>query len=673
MAVLAISSARVRKGYASRAQQVTLAAAVFDKQGRILVTSDGILPSEEITETFMQKTQDDVFSTAHPLFQWAYQASRNWSSVSDLIGKMTRHVARLPHHGRNIRTGIDLVNEEGHIINNYDTVFRELFCLAASALAAKLGEQLNNSGSLWDEIFQTGGPIRSSVEEHERTPTSSSSDAKHQDMAEKGMAFQPRQDHGSMMLLVRHVESARDVDRLESAGYRFAEVHQVAGIIGSTMQIRTSRLEQRLQFMAKVDQQTMLDPGVHLALFALRPRVDMFGYDVLVREPSHNLLPSVWVPLDRIDSSDSKFLRRFDGQTLSAAWQLLSRPDAFPQNTRIAALFRDAVQDSRSSLSDGIFDDAKFVATAVQAPCNSPTDAKPLTCSLLTFSIVLPPTTVILSTKFRFIPLQLLKTQQLVYANSPHHAAFARLVHREIVPVLNEVPPAVPTKVPISSSHRRNFVPLTDSAWPSFGRLGRGRASSRVNHARSDSAQPVTTNRAHLAQTSTNDSVASIQLYAMTKEQSSPSSDEDLKPQYDETSANINLYGRTQQSSFGGIMISSEVTVDVEDASRQVPSPVEPRESRSRSNSNLAIMRQKSQRNVLQRESEMANMPIDGKNVGAQGGGNKMTASYEQTIELKDVSSVLGVGLSRVVVQKEDEVTTFIDDLLAQIDTPRRT
>ena len=48
-------SARIRKGYASKAQRIILAAIVSDSQGRILVTPDGLLPSEEITDTFLQK------------------------------------------------------------------------------------------------------------------------------------------------------------------------------------------------------------------------------------------------------------------------------------------------------------------------------------------------------------------------------------------------------------------------------------------------------------------------------------------------------------------------------------------------------------------------------------------------------------------------------------------
>lgn len=55
MAGLAIYSARVRKGYASRAQRITVAAAVFDEHGNILVTPDGFLPSEVVTSTFLQK------------------------------------------------------------------------------------------------------------------------------------------------------------------------------------------------------------------------------------------------------------------------------------------------------------------------------------------------------------------------------------------------------------------------------------------------------------------------------------------------------------------------------------------------------------------------------------------------------------------------------------------
>ena len=55
MIVTAILTARTMKGYAAKAEQIVLAAAVFDRHGRILVSPEGLLPSEKITETFPQK------------------------------------------------------------------------------------------------------------------------------------------------------------------------------------------------------------------------------------------------------------------------------------------------------------------------------------------------------------------------------------------------------------------------------------------------------------------------------------------------------------------------------------------------------------------------------------------------------------------------------------------
>ena len=55
MAGAAIYHAKARINSAKKAQQVVLAAAVFDSQGRILVNRNGFLPSESITDTFLDK------------------------------------------------------------------------------------------------------------------------------------------------------------------------------------------------------------------------------------------------------------------------------------------------------------------------------------------------------------------------------------------------------------------------------------------------------------------------------------------------------------------------------------------------------------------------------------------------------------------------------------------
>jgi len=602
---------------------------------------------------------------------------------------MVTHLSCLPRHARNVRTGINLVDAEGHIVENYDTIFRELFCVAAACLADRMHEKLVDVGSLWNEMFATGGaPIRSSVEESESERMGSSgSDLKtkqeQEDMAEKGMAYRTHQTHGSLMLLVRRLDNNRAADKLEAVGYRFAELRQVVPIIGSTMQIRTNRLEEKLRFMSAHTEPTMLDPGVHVGFFTLRGRSDELGYDVLVRDQAHNLLPSVGMPLDRLEASHAKFLRHMDGQSLAAICQYLKEDDFDHSETNargFAALFQDAIQDLRAALPDPIFDEAKLVSKAVQVPCASPRDSsRPATCCLITFTLILPPKTVVKSSRHRFIPLQFLKTQQLVYQNSPHRAAFARSVHREILPVLSSVPPT-PTRVPLSSSGRRTAPPRSHR-WSRLKRFRRPLASRSTL----DSNNLVSASGEHIASTPSNHSMSSMQLDTIHSGDSDmPFDPAGAKSQFEDSTMGAGSYTprklALQQSSLGGIMISSEVTVDVEEANDALPSPTPPLNEppqiggRTRSHTNLNLLRAKSQRAVLHREREITALPLDGQNVGPLGGTAQMTASYEQAIEMDDVSTVLGVGLSKVVVKKEGDAMTFVDELFAKcIDTPRRT
>lgn len=55
MAGLAILRANNMRKSALRAQQITLAAAVFDKDGRILVDPDGLIPSTVLADSFLEK------------------------------------------------------------------------------------------------------------------------------------------------------------------------------------------------------------------------------------------------------------------------------------------------------------------------------------------------------------------------------------------------------------------------------------------------------------------------------------------------------------------------------------------------------------------------------------------------------------------------------------------
>ncbi|KAK1833031.1 hypothetical protein QBC39DRAFT_403410 [Podospora conica] len=649
IALFAISSARVRRGYETKAQRITLAAAYFDRQGRILVTRDGLLPEEEITATFMQKTHRDIFNTAHPLFHWIFQASRNWSAISSLIPKMTDHLTQLPHHGRNLRTDISLVDSEGHIIDNYDTVFRELFCLAASTLAETMGERLEDAGVLWDEMYTTGGGRpRTSAEEARLGSSDGELDLKEaqEDLAEKGMASVKRQRHGSLLFLVRKVEAARDVDHLEAAGFRFADLRQVVPDIKATMQIRASGLENRLRFMASHTDATLLDPGVHIGMFAVRPVLETFTYEVLVREQAHNLLPSVWMPLDRLEPSHLQYLRRFHGKSLTEISQLLRRSEEQSQkDQRFAAIFRDAIENLHGLIPDPILDDAIFAAKPVQVPCRAASDtSKQSTCSFLSFTLPLPAGTNIRSSKLRFTPLQFYKVQQTVNDNLSHSAAFARSVHRDIVPVLNAVP-SVPSRSRLSPTGGRK----------GFHMLHRPTTSDTALNPSSDVTvvEPPTTEP--MATTWSNPSQGSI----------SPKSGvwppEAFKPAFKDTVTDKSVCPGLcpgQDASFGGIMISSEVTVVEEDTDAMA------RTSSADGTPPAVQVRSPAYGSDDDDDDEVG--PRDGHHHHRGHSYHKSGGPSKRGIELEDISQVLGAqGRSRVVatVRKGDEVATFVDVL----------
>lgn len=51
---LAVIGNRSKRQYAHRAQQVVLASATFDPEGRLMVTPEGLLPCRKITNSYIE-------------------------------------------------------------------------------------------------------------------------------------------------------------------------------------------------------------------------------------------------------------------------------------------------------------------------------------------------------------------------------------------------------------------------------------------------------------------------------------------------------------------------------------------------------------------------------------------------------------------------------------------
>ncbi|KAL2267976.1 hypothetical protein VTJ83DRAFT_2822 [Remersonia thermophila] len=702
MAGLAMYSAQVRKGYARRAQRITLAAAVFDENGRILVTPDGFLPSEVVTSTFLQKTNNEIFSTAHPLFHWIFQASRSWPSITTLLDKMNCHLSLLPHSERSIRTGIELVDKDGNVVDDYETIFCELFCVAAAGLASQMNVDLVEVGVLWDEILATGGTHRSgSLEGSESAGSRGSFLGKQHtlsDLAEKGAIPNRRNGHGHLMFLVRKVDSAH-VDHLAAAGYCFAEPRHVSNIIRSNMQIRVGNLDEKLKGMELYSRCVLMEPGVHVGLFAVRTHVHQTNFRVLVRKRARNLLPTAELPMDRLENGHLEFLRRLEGMTLGALHrQLAHAGDLPPRDAHFAALLLDGIRSLRASVQDPVFDNARLVSKVTQVPCRSiNNDARPTMCTLVAFTMMVPIHIRVDAPAYEFIPLEFFKTQQLVYKNSPHNAAFGRAVHRTIAPVLDAACYKAHTTPP-PARYRDYVARFLFPWWQSSGRVSHSHhlhnqsstTGLRPKHSSpQDAVKLVSPSRENITDTACNDSVASLPLYssngsgrsgshgaddcvgdpglASPSASQAKSSGEVVTTEFARPAGQLEpsqpslvttpLSPPPAANSFGGIMISQEVTVDVEEtdavalAEPDMPSAAHHHSHESSEDATQAVARHKSLR------------PSRG------------LPGYDQGIELKEVPNALGMGTSRVEVKKEgdDVVTTFVDDLFATcIDTQKR-
>ena len=373
-----------------------------------------------------------------------FRASRNWGTITAVVAKMASHIGSLTQDGNaSGRSGVKLVGDDGMLVKDYDLILRELFCLAASALASRMSDTLANVGVLWDEIFVTGDSSKLSG----TLPSSRGSDSDRigqrkdksifHSLAEKGLSTAHLQEYGRgcLMFLVRQIDSKRDVERLEAAGYRFAEIHQVAGGIRSSMQIKSTELESRLRLMSSYDEQGAVPgPGVHLGMFAVRARLDRRGFDVLVQQSARNLLPTIPMPMDHLETWQSQFISEHQSMTIAALLRRLGDMDYSSKKEKLlAAELLSAISTLRGSLDDARFDEATLLPREVQVPCfTREKTPRPSTCTLIALRLVLPIHANVHSAQCEFTPLNLFKLRQLMYEGSPHHVEFSHMVHRDI-------------------------------------------------------------------------------------------------------------------------------------------------------------------------------------------------------------------------------------------------
>jgi hypothetical protein len=344
------------------------------------------------------------------------------------------HTSTIPGSHPEYNSEVHLRGTDGDPSEDYSIIFRELFCIAAADLAEELGERLENIGVLFDDILNTGrsGALNSgALWGMAKSPA---------DLERDGVVIR-RPGRGLLLFLVRQTDR-RTAEKLSASGYRFAETQNVVHIITNRMQINCSDLQGCLNNMHEYASEShILRPGVHVACFAVRASVGG-GFDVLVRKDARNQLPTIRLSLGSLDDWEIGFLSQLDNCSLTSCLKFLSTKSVSSEapidERTFAKQLLDALGALKEEVSIPLFADALLVSRPVSMSCGVGANGKSGQVSLIVFRLLLPIQSRTLGQKVAFAPLSLFRLQQFVYKNGSDHALFSRKIHREFGPFLNE-------------------------------------------------------------------------------------------------------------------------------------------------------------------------------------------------------------------------------------------
>lgn len=366
LVIFALIGQRSRRRSADRAQQVVLACAIFDPEGRLMVTPEGLMPCRKITDSYNEQTFEDVFDMDHPVFCWIFRASRCWYGVSDLLPGIRSYLRDAkPSKPSRYRHRVGSV--EGST-GDYPTLFKQLFCVAAKDLADIVQLPLEDVGLLDETIMNTGTLGKSA-----RLKLLQGLPRRHNelDSVEKGRAPMII-GRGQMLFLVRRTTRPQ-ASRLQSTGYRFATISNVVELLARSMEVTKEELLPQLRRMREQSEdERLLEPGVHLGCFALRP-VFHRGFDVLVRKDASNMMPTSKLTNSKLEQWQIEVLQRMDNWTVATCCERLRGGSLFAdlKQQQFSRQLLESLTDLAGRVDSCFFEDARLVATPLRAPCDA--------------------------------------------------------------------------------------------------------------------------------------------------------------------------------------------------------------------------------------------------------------------------------------------------------------
>jgi hypothetical protein len=456
-----------------RAQQVVLAIATFDAEGRLLVTPSGLMPCQTITKQYHQRTFDDEFNTAHPVFQWIFRVSRNWIGISDLIPTMRDHLhstgyLQAPTHGSNSRASLDDSDDD----SSYAATFRELFCVTAHEIAKTLDTSLQNLGCLYEDVLPTGTLMNRAVwTSNYGNKTIIAADVVTKDL-EAGTANPILFGKGQMLVLTRRVNTA-EAHRLQNLGYGFASIDQVSDHLARSLQIARDDLENlvgRLQSFSE-RQYSVPKKGTYVASFLVQPKPGMRGIDVIVPRATPDRLPMIKLSDDDLDSRQLAILSAFNGFSLDDCLLLIKQRSMTPSEDDVfLEKFRNRIVDLLRDCPEQTLHTASFSAQPLDMMHGMLVQAESSTATVFAFCGIKDIYIQSLrSLTLKTIPLSFFQTYLRSQPGIADHAILAQKNHKEFsslqrVPSIIKMPPSSRgSKWPRALRSKRSAS--TDESW----------------------------------------------------------------------------------------------------------------------------------------------------------------------------------------------------------------
>ena len=290
-------------------------------------------------------------------------------------------------------------DEENELQTNFDTLFKQLFCVTAQELSNELRQPLQELGTLYDDVLETAIPVSRLSRALGRTSL--------------------RTGKGQVICSVRQLQNY-EAARLATLGFRFASIEHITSTLSRRIHVpETHLLERLLDMRDYASSNRTFEDGVHLISFVMRPTVHDH-FEILTTKGTGNPLPSATLPFKRLQMQHLRLISHMEGWSMNICLNYLRSKEAI-QEEHATDEFRKYLLQGISSLANSLPQEmrstARFSSRPLTAPCRNANcileeGQQPPQCTLLTFCVVGTLDTQVPNPNFAFTPFRLFRVQQ---------------------------------------------------------------------------------------------------------------------------------------------------------------------------------------------------------------------------------------------------------------------